>query len=115
MFEKGDIVEKYSGDYGGPGVIEAVLDISDGRRRYLVAHKISGGWGTLLHIYGESQLRKYDPAAHRSLEELAIAFWEDESWRASGKPRNIDWEAATEYERTRYLRFAQIALDMVKT
>jgi hypothetical protein len=28
--------------------------------RYLVAHKIDGGWGELLHIYSEKNLRLLD-------------------------------------------------------
>ena len=53
----GDKVEKFSGEYTGPGTIEQIVSMDDGRTRYLVSHKIEGGTGTFLHIYSKKQLR----------------------------------------------------------
>lgn len=53
----GQDVEKYKGAYGGPGKIVSKFPVGDNEWRYIVAHKIEGGFGKLLHIYGEGQLR----------------------------------------------------------
>lgn len=55
--KSGDRVEKFSGDYTGPGTIEQIVSMGDGRTRYLVSHRIEGGSGTFLHIYSKSQIR----------------------------------------------------------
>ena len=56
-FKKDDLVEKHSGDYGGPG--EFVEYIRDGKRiRCIVKHKIEGGFGTFFHIYSPAQIRR---------------------------------------------------------
>ena len=56
-FPIGSKVEKYKGDYGGPGVVKNVFEIAPNVHRYVVAHRIEGGYGELLHIYSEGQLR----------------------------------------------------------
>lgn len=57
----GVVVEKFSGDYGGPGEIVGAVDW-DGKRRYLVAFKIEGGFGRFIHVLNESQIRPIEPA-----------------------------------------------------
>lgn len=54
----GDDVEKYGGSYGGPGRIVSKFPVNETEWRYIVSHKIEGGYGKLLHIYTEGQLRK---------------------------------------------------------
>lgn len=58
MFELDQPVEKIGGGYGGPGVVVNRFELTPGVWRYVVAHKIEGGWGTFLHIYGDAQLRE---------------------------------------------------------
>jgi hypothetical protein len=58
-FLVGDRVTKFAGDYGGPGIVKAVVPHGDSHR-YMVAHKIEGGFGEFLHIYSEHQLRGLD-------------------------------------------------------
>ena len=55
-FEAGQYVEKFSGDYTGPGVI-VTADMMNGNERYVVGHRIIGGTGMLLHIYGPNNIR----------------------------------------------------------
>jgi hypothetical protein len=55
IFIIGEKVKKIGGQYGGPGVVKAVITVS-GSLRYVVAHRIQDGWGELLHIYSENQL-----------------------------------------------------------
>jgi hypothetical protein len=57
MYVVDDEVEKIGGQYGGPGVIKAVISLNDGNIRYIVSHKIEGGWGQLLHIYSPQQIK----------------------------------------------------------
>lgn len=66
-FKKGELVEKFKGDYTGPGRVEGVFNLDDGRTRYMVSHGILGGSGTFLHIYSAAQLRSISPwdYAHR--------------------------------------------------
>ena len=55
-FKEGDLVEKFKGDYGGPGVVIKAMMLG-GKERYLVAHRIEGGFGQFVHIYNSSILR----------------------------------------------------------
>lgn len=57
MFEPGDPVEKHGGAYGGPGKVVGKFEAAPGVWRYVVAHKIEGGWGVFLHIYSAAQIR----------------------------------------------------------
>ena len=77
-FREGDHVEKYKGDYGGPGVIRKVIDHPNGTVRYTVAHAIAGGFGEFWHIYSAEQLR-LDPnnEALRLIDEIIDDDGED--------------------------------------
>lgn len=57
--EPGDLVYKFSGDYGGWGVVQQILSTLDGRVRYLVAYSIAGpdAFGSILHINNRNQLK----------------------------------------------------------
>ena len=57
-FKVGDAVEKFTGDYTGPGFVRDVIMLPSGKIRYLVGHRISGGSGEFLHIYSENNLRE---------------------------------------------------------
>ena len=65
VFLPGADVEKFAGDYTGPGIVEAVMTTADGRVRIVVSHKIEGGTGRFLHIYSPSQLRLRGPLRQR--------------------------------------------------
>ena len=56
-FRYGDLVEKTTGDYTGPGIIRGLAVLGDGRLRYLVGHQLANGKGELLHTYSEINLR----------------------------------------------------------
>ena len=44
MFQVGDLVEKFTGDYRAPGEVRAVFTVWDGGPvRYVVRHKAEGG------------------------------------------------------------------------
>lgn len=60
VFNVGDKVQKYQGEYGGPGVVVGRFKTLSGKWRYNVAHKIEGGFGSMIHIYTEAQIRKID-------------------------------------------------------
>ena len=53
MFEIGDKVLKYTGDYQLEGEVRSVFTTSTGKTRYVVEHKPG-----FLHIYSESNLKK---------------------------------------------------------
>jgi hypothetical protein len=55
-FAIGDRVKKINGQYGGPGVVRGVFAMENKNMRYVVAHRIEGGWGEMLHIYSKNQL-----------------------------------------------------------
>jgi hypothetical protein len=57
-FEVGQLVYKWTGDYGGPGRVRGVIPLPDGKLRYLVGHRIEGGTGEFLHIYAAGNLRE---------------------------------------------------------
>ena len=59
LFKPGDRVEKFSGDYTGPGIVRKVIDDIPGRLRYVVGHRIEGGSGEFWHIYSPQQLRPF--------------------------------------------------------
>src|SRR5262245_61416664 len=56
MFRKGDPVEKFGGDYGGPGVVVG-CDVDESGPWYAVSFKIEGGFGTFKHFLRAEQLR----------------------------------------------------------
>ena len=60
-YRVGDPVEKFGGDYGGPGRVATVIILPGGRIRYGVEHVIAGGFGTFVHIYSGKQLRRLPP------------------------------------------------------
>jgi hypothetical protein len=66
MFEVGDKVEKHGGEYGGPGEVVGRFEVKPGVWRYNVAHRIEAGYGRLIHIYSEKQIRPSTPAAEGS-------------------------------------------------
>jgi hypothetical protein len=55
-FKTGDQVWKIGGDYGGPGIVRGRFFNGAGQERFVVAHKIDGGFGQFLHIYSERNL-----------------------------------------------------------
>jgi len=57
LFQIGDQVHKFAGAYGGPGVVRGHCILAGGAVCYIVAHRIEGCFGELLHIYSEEQLR----------------------------------------------------------
>ena len=59
-FEIGQTVLKWTGDYGGPGIIRGIAGLENGKLRYLVGHQITGGTGEFLHVYSEGNLREID-------------------------------------------------------
>lgn len=59
-FKVGDAVYKWTGDYGGPGVVRGITTLQNGKLRYLVGHVIDGGIGEFLHVYAEGNLREPD-------------------------------------------------------
>jgi hypothetical protein len=57
-FEIGQLVEKWTGDYTGPGRVRGVSVLENGKVRYLVGHRIEGGHGEFLHVYSSGNLRE---------------------------------------------------------
>jgi hypothetical protein len=57
LFTVGQKVEKFGGDYGGPGVVVGGFELVQGIWRYNVAHMIQGGYGVFIHIYNEREIR----------------------------------------------------------
>jgi hypothetical protein len=55
MYAVGQLVEKYTGDYGWPGIVCSAFRTPDGNERYVVAHPAPTGY--VLHIYSEINLR----------------------------------------------------------
>lgn len=62
-FHIGQKVEKFTGDYTGPGIVRGITFLENGIIRYVVAHKLEGGTGQLLHLYSESNLREHNDTA----------------------------------------------------
>lgn len=60
-FHVGQMVEKFTGDYTGPGVVRGIVYLDDGIVRYVVSHKIEGGTGEMLHLYSEANLAPAKP------------------------------------------------------
>ena len=58
LFHIGQRVEKFTGDYTGPGIVVGVCHLDNGVIRYVVSHKLEGGTGFLLHLYSEANLRE---------------------------------------------------------
>lgn len=54
-------VEKVGGSYGGPGIVRGRAATEVGAPRYLVGHRIEGGYGEFLHVYPRDMLRTRDP------------------------------------------------------
>lgn len=56
-FKKGDLVEKFAGEYGGPGVV-VCTDKDEGDNIFVgVSMKVEGGFGHFVHFFREKQLR----------------------------------------------------------
>jgi hypothetical protein len=51
-------VEKFTGDYGGPGRIVATFEPEPGKVRHVVAFRIAGGFGEFYHILTDAQVRQ---------------------------------------------------------
>jgi hypothetical protein len=66
-FEIGQHVFKWTGNYGGPGIVRGIANDHGQPLRYLVGHSIEGGFGEFYHVYAEGNLR--DPEA---LDTVAI-------------------------------------------
>jgi hypothetical protein len=56
-FQIGQAVEKWTGNYGGPGIVRGIARDEGQPLRYIVGHKIEGGHGEFYHIYAEGNLR----------------------------------------------------------
>lgn len=63
VFNRGDLVEKFGGRYGGPGrIVGETEELSDdGYRLYAVAMKVEGGYGEFVHVFPASVLRYPEP------------------------------------------------------
>lgn len=59
-FELRQVVEKWTGNYGGPGIVRGIANDDGQPLRYLVGHKIEGGFGEFYHVYAEGNLRERD-------------------------------------------------------
>jgi hypothetical protein len=70
-FKVGDLVWKWTGGYGGPGRVRGVFPLENGNTRYVVGHRIEGGFGEFLHIYAEGNLR--EPEALDDLPTISKA------------------------------------------
>jgi hypothetical protein len=71
-FVPGDRVIKVGGAYGGPGIVRGTISAGDDTLRYVVAHRIDGGYGEFLHIYGPAQICAMAPTdARRAYEAPA--------------------------------------------
>jgi hypothetical protein len=91
-FKIGQWVEKWTGDFTGPGIVRGISTLASGRLRYLVGHRIEGGIGEFLHVYAEGNLRMTDGAS-------AEFDWQLEAERlarllAESKARELALEAA---------------------
>lgn len=64
-FVIGQMVEKFSGDYGGPGRVVDRLEPEPGKLRYVVAFEIAAGFGEFYHILNPSQLRALETSSSR--------------------------------------------------
>jgi hypothetical protein len=60
-FEIGQTVHKWTGNYGGPGIVRGIANDEGQPLRYLVGHTIRDGYGEFYHVYAEGNLR--DPQA----------------------------------------------------
>lgn len=56
VYEIGDRVEKFSGEYRAFGEVRARFTTKHGAVRYVVEHEAEGG-GSFCHIYSGAQLR----------------------------------------------------------
>lgn len=56
-FAIGTRVEKFTGDYTGPGVVRGITILEGGKVLYLVGHRIEGGKGEFVHVYSAANLR----------------------------------------------------------
>jgi hypothetical protein len=59
-FKVGQRVTKWTGNYGGPGIVRGIANDKDQPLRYLVGHTIEGGFGEFYHVYAEGNLREVD-------------------------------------------------------
>jgi hypothetical protein len=75
-FEVGQLVYKHTGGYGGRGIVRGVTVLPSRQVRYLVGHKIEGGFGEFLHVYAEGNLREV-AATEMTDEEVEAAARSD--------------------------------------
>jgi hypothetical protein len=80
-FEIGQHVYKWTGDYGGPGIVRGIAGLDNGKLRYLVGHKIEGGTGEFLHVYAEGNLRGIE-----ALNDLLTVTKEEGLRSRTGQP-----------------------------
>lgn len=59
-YEVGQTVTKWTGNYGGPGIVRGIANDTNQPLRYLVGHTIEGGFGEFYHVYAEGNLREFD-------------------------------------------------------
>jgi hypothetical protein len=57
-FEVRQLVYKWTGNYGGPGIVRGIANDEGQPLRYLVGHRIEGGYGEFFHVYAEGNLRE---------------------------------------------------------
>ena len=57
-YRVGQLVEKWTGQYGGPGRVRGIANEDGQPLRYIVGHRIEGGFGEFYHIYAEGNLRE---------------------------------------------------------
>jgi len=65
-FRVGQQVEKWPGNYGGPGTVRGIAHDKGQPLRYIVGHKIEGGFGEFFHIYAEGNLREVANGTERA-------------------------------------------------
>ena len=58
-YEFAQIVRKTGRGYSGPGEVCGVAIAADGSPRVIVAHRIDGGTGHLMHIYAPKQIEAW--------------------------------------------------------
>ena len=59
-YRVGQLVEKWTGQYGGPGRVRGIAQDDGQPLRYVVGHRIEGGFGEFYHIYAEGNLREVE-------------------------------------------------------
>lgn len=81
-FQVGDLVTKFTGDYQLPGEVRAVYTNRRGSIRYVVEH-----YAGIQHIYGQANLRPYDPKTDGTLTLVPKEDPGDGNERDAATPR----------------------------